>query len=101
MKINRKYLCFQCASSRVFESINSIIVRNAIPHSLPDIVRKAIPHVYDTITEKILTQFVYLVSTSLRVTYYLPLVKYSPVTLFGNARATFSLLRACTYILLL
>ena len=34
----------------VFESINSI------RHN--DIVRKAIPHVYDTITEKILQQFV-------------------------------------------
>jgi len=38
----------------VFESNNSI------KHN--DIVRKAIPHVYDTITEKVLPQFV---STSL------------------------------------
>ena len=38
----------------VFESVNSIRYN--------DIVREAIPHVYDTITDKILPQFV---STSL------------------------------------
>ena len=56
----------------VFESVSS-------KHN--DIVRKAIPHVYDTSTEKILPQFV---SNLLQ----LPLVKYSPVTFFGNVRAT-------------
>jgi len=49
----KKSLFPMCVKS-VFESINSI------RHN--DIVRKAVPHVYDTITEKILPQFV---STSL------------------------------------
>jgi len=41
-------MCIKIKS--VFESINSI------RHN--DIVREAIPHVYDTITEKILPQFI-------------------------------------------
>ena len=62
----------------VFESINSII------HN--DIVRKAIPYVYNTITEKILPRlYLHLFTSNLL---QLPLVKYSPVTFFGNARAT-------------
>ena len=56
----------------VFESI--------IRHN--DIVRKAIPHVYVTITEKFFRRsYLHLFTSNLL---QLPLVKYSPVTFFGN-----------------
>ena len=62
----------------VFESINSI------RHN--DVVREAIPHVYDTITEKFVrSSYLHHFVSNLSL---LPLVKYSPVTFFGKARAT-------------
>jgi len=67
-----KNLSFSLIISLVFESI--------IRHN--DIVRKAIPHVYVTITEKFFRRsYLHLFTSNLL---QLPLVKYSPVTFFGN-----------------